>query len=61
MYAMFAGSNSLTTLNISNFNMDKVTTYTNMFNNCDSLHQSGVTMTNCNEATKTKINSMVAA
>ena len=56
---MFYGCNKLTTLDISNFNMDKVTDMNNMFYNCKLLHQSGLTMTNCNEATKTKINSMV--
>ena len=58
---MFYVCSKLTTLNISNFNMDNVTTYVNMFTNCTSLYQSGLTMTNCNEATKTKINSMVKA
>ena len=59
MSNMFYSCKNITTLDISNFNMDNVTTYENMFTNCTSLHQSGLTMTNCNEATKTKINSMV--
>ena len=61
MGSMFNNCNKLTTLDISNFNMDNVTTYENMFTNCISLHQSGLTMTNCNEATKTKINDIVPA
>ena len=61
MNEMLHSCSGLTTLDISNFNMDNVTAYTDMFYNCTALKQSGLTMTNCNEATKTKINSMVAA
>lgn len=61
MNAMLYACSKLATLDISNFNMDNVTNDTDMFTNCTALHQSGITMTNCNEATKTKINSMVAA
>ena len=58
---MFHSCNKLASLDISNFNMDAVIDSTNMFYNCSALKQAGVTMTNCNEATKTKINSMVSA
>ena len=57
---MFFYCTSLYSLNISNFNMDKVTNTESMLKTC-GLHRSGLTMTNCNEATKTKINSMVPA
>ena len=56
---MFYACSKLASLDISNFNMDAVTDSANMFYNCSALKQAGLTMTNCNEATKTKINSMV--
>lgn len=55
MSYMFCMCPSLTKLNISNFNMDNVTDYRKMFLGCDSLTIDNIIMTNCNEATKTKI------
>lgn len=55
MSYMFANCSSLTRLDISNFNMDNVTDYSNMFLGCDSLTIDNIIMTNCNEATITKI------
>lgn len=55
MEAMFRGCSNLTYLDLSNFNMDKVTCTNNMFYGCDKLTLDNIIMTNCNEATKSKI------
>lgn len=61
MKEMFYGCFNLTSLDLSNWNMDNVTNYTNMFVACNDLTIDNIIMTNCNDATKTKIQEALAA
>ena len=61
MVYMFMNCTNLMTLNISNWNMDNVTNVANMFTGCNKLTIDNIIMTNCNDATKAKIQEALAA
>ena len=55
MQGMFNECEALRSLDLSNFNMDNVTKYSDMFIRCYNLTLDNIIMTNCNQATKSKI------
>lgn len=61
MAYMFYNCTSLALLNISGWNMDNVTSYRYMLRGCSSLTIDNIIMTNCNDATKTKIQEALVA
>ena len=52
---MFYNCSKLALLDISNWNTQNVSNLKLMFNNCSSLTVDNIIMTNCNAATKKKI------
>lgn len=61
MSSMFSGCQYLTSLDLSNWNMDNVTSSFDMFMGCYNLTIDNIIMTNCNDATKAKIQEALAA
>lgn len=59
MRILFQGCSSLTSLDISNFNMNNVTNTSNMFTNCTALIS--IYVTNCYAITVEKIKAAVTA
>lgn len=58
---MFCWCTKLEELNLSNLNMDNVTTTTDMFTYCNSLHIANVKMDNCSESTVAKLTQLIPA
>lgn len=58
---MFYWCTKLEELNLSNLNMDNVTTTTDMFTQCSKLHIANVKMDNCSESTIAKLTELIPA
>ena len=61
MSSMFFYCTNLETLDLSNWNMDSVTTTTDMFTQCSKLHIANVKMDNCSESTIAKLTELIPA